>query len=179
MVRCWQKADVEVLIASDVEAGGQCYFINTGPGTPNNGYFVGSDGATAGTGQVSELTVTPAGAGTISVTFNGYAPTEAFASSNVLATDNVSLRNAINTHPQLIAAMSTPAVVSAGKVIVTFNPAASATSFTDASAGGPSVAHAVTTANVAPTAATAVIYTGAKFVETRTADQLQATVDLG
>lgn len=113
-----------------------------------------TDGSAAGTGQVSELTITPAGAGTVSVTFNGFAPTEAFASSDVLATDNISLRNAINTHPQLIDAMASPAVINAGKVIVTFKPASGATSFTDASAGGPTVAHAVTTPNVAPTAAT-------------------------
>lgn len=113
-----------------------------------------TDGSAVGTGQVSELTVTPAGAGTVSVTFNGFAPTEAFASSNVLATDNIALRNAINTHPQLINAMASPAVVNAGKVVVTFKPASGVTSFTDASAGGPTVAHAVTTPNVAPTAAT-------------------------
>lgn len=129
------------------DVGNDCYILDDQTVTRTNG-------SSAGTGQVSELTVTPAGAGSVSVTFNGFAPTEAFVSSNVLATDNISLRNAINTHPQLIAAMSAPATVSLGRVIVTFSPAAALTSFADASAGGPSVAHSVTTPNVAPGAAT-------------------------
>jgi hypothetical protein len=136
--------DDEITVA---DLGKVCYLVD-------DQTVAGADGSAAGTGQVSELTITPAAAGTVSVTFNGFAPTAAFASSNVVATDNVALRNAINTHPQLIDAMVSPAVVSAGKVVVTFKPTSVATSFTDASAGGPSVAHAVTTANVAPTAAT-------------------------
>lgn len=113
-----------------------------------------TDGNAAGTGQVSELTVTPAAAGKVSVTFGAFAPTEDFTSSNVLATDNLNLRNAINTHPQLINAMSAPAAIVAGKVVLTFKPAAGVTSYADASTGGPTVAHAATAPNVAPTAAT-------------------------
>lgn len=145
--RCIALMKNEGSSITKADIGSSCYAVD-------DQSVAKADGSAAGTGQVSELTITPAPAGAVSVTFNGFAPTEAFASSNVLATDNTALRNAINTHPQLINAMASPAVVNAGKVIVTFKPASGATSFTDASAGGPSVAHSVTTPNVAPTAAT-------------------------
>ena len=176
MVRCWQKADVEVLIAGDVEAGGQCYFINTGPGTPNNGYFVGSDGGTAAVGQVEELTVTPAAGQDIQVHFDALPPTEIFVSVN-LATDNIGLAAALNE--AYAAYFAAPAAVVAGKVVVRWAASTGAHVFDDDSEAAAAVATSITTPYAAAIPATATIYPGAKFVETRTADQLQATVDLG
>jgi hypothetical protein len=176
MVSCWQKAEVEVLIAGDVTAGGQCYFVNTGPGTPNNGYFVGSDGSDPGEGQVEELTITPAAGQDIQVHYDALPPTTIFQSVD-LTTDNINLAAALNQAYGVYFAQ--PAAVVSGKVIVRWSVASGAHVFDDDSEAAASVASVTTTDYAAATPATAAIYPGATFVETRTADQLQTTVDLG
>lgn len=180
MVRCWQKADVEVLIAGDVEAGGQCYFVNTGPGTPNNGYFVGSDGSTAGTSQVTRGDVVFNGTDAVGLDVDAL-PTLQVASITSDDLTATALRNAWNASAQH-AAVATASIDLSGAesyIILTFLDSAvhTVTAYSPATADVVGITN--TTAAVAATAATAVIYTGAKFVETRTADQLQATVDLG
>lgn len=171
----WEDAEVEVRLAGDVSPFLPVYFV-TSPG-PTNGFFTGTSGATAGTGQVSELTITPAAGQDVSIHYDDLPPTTVFISVD-LATDNVNLANAINSNAAYAAILASPAVVDAGKVILNFIPDAVHV-FTDDSEAAAAVAEVITTPAVAATPATAALYPGAKWLETRTAAQGTAIVHLG
>ena len=180
MVSCWQKADVEVRIASDVTAGGQCYFVATGPGTPNNGYFVGSDLSTAGTSQVTRGDVVFNGTDAVGLDVDAL-PTLQVASVTSDDLTATALRNAWNASAQHFAAATATIDLSGAEsyIILSFKDTAVHTVVAYSPATADIVGITNTTAAVPAVAATAVLYPGATFVETRTADQLQATVDLG
>ena len=176
MVSCWQKADVEVLIAGDVTAGGQCYFVATGPGTPNNGYFVGSDGSSAGVAQVTRGTVVPTNGDTVGLVFaeatvNVVSTASAAATALLLAS---AVNNNADTGPVYFVGVDGNDVVITKKTPGTFTISANSPATADVTGlGTPEVVGS------APVAATAAIYPGARFVETRAGADLTATVDLG
>lgn len=131
----------EALTAASVD--GTCY-------AADDQTVAKTDGSTAGTAQVSELTVTPDAGQTVGFHFD-LLPALTVTSVD-LATDNAALRDLFNGNAQYAA--KGLASVADGKIIIDWSDTATHTFTDDSSGGAADVAHAVTTAAVAATAAT-------------------------